>query len=269
MLHVTLGLNAATIRQADLITGLCAAKEAGFVGYEPWVSDFHTLSKDQRVTIKRLCNYLSLKWLPLMGIQNFFVDNANVIRKSELVFSLAAEMEIPVVTVVPGQFDQSDKFAIDEATKELHKLLDKAKMFGIELFFEMVAFHKRPFNNLKKAIALAERAEIKLVIDTFHLAVSRATPEEIAKLSPELIGLVHLSDAVVKEQIEELADEDRVLPGEGNLKLVEILRALRKTNYQGAVSVEVFHPKYADKDAYTVAKEAYKKAKEVLEAAGW
>ena len=67
----------------------------------------------------------------------------------------------------------------------------------------------------------------------------------------------------------ELQDADRVLSGEGGLPLVDMLTAISGIGYKGTVSVEVFHPKYGERDPRDVAQEAYKRAQTVLQAAGW
>jgi len=218
--QVKLGLNAITIRQADLETGLRVAKDAGFVGYEPWVSDLQALTPGHRMEVKKLQDRLGVRWLPLMGIQGFGValNATELTRKGEHILLLAKEMGIHAVTVVPGEVGEDREITVDRASEELRHLAARAASLGVGLFFEMVSFPKRPFNTLAQAKALAERCGVKLVLDTFHLAVSRATLREIEHLDPHIIGLIHLSDAIVQgRELSELQDEDRVLPGEGEL----------------------------------------------------
>ena len=47
------------------------------------------------------------------------------------------------------------------------------------------------------------------------------------------------------------------------------MRALRAIGYAGLFSVEIFQPHYWRQDPMKVAATAYKKARAVLEAAGW
>jgi len=158
----------------------------------------------------------------------------------------------------------------NEAQRELRWLVERAHSHGIRLLYELIGFPTHAFSTLAEANAVTEEADIPLVLDTFHLAVSQTNPEEVAKLSAEAIGLVHLSDALTKAKTpEELRDEDRVLPGEGGLPLTDFLRVILCTGYRGPVSVEVFHPRYKERDPAVVAQEAYHRAKEVLQTSGW
>jgi 4-hydroxyphenylpyruvate dioxygenase len=160
--------------------------------------------------------------------------------------------------------------SIEEGIAALKRFSEEAAAFQITLFLEMMCFPGRPFNTFESSLRLAERSGMKLVLDTFHYIVAGATPEEIGRLPAELVGVVHISDALTKgKHLNELVDADRVLPGEGGLPMVETMDAIRRTGYQGGMSVEVFHPKYAQQPAAGVAHEAYRRAVSLLVQSGW
>ncbi|MCK4392576.1 hypothetical protein KAX17_06685, partial [Candidatus Bipolaricaulota bacterium] len=50
---------------------------------------------------------------------------------------------------------------------------------------------------------------------------------------------------------------------------LDLLTAISRTGYHGPVSVEVFHPRYKERDPAVIAQEAYHRAKEVLQASSW
>ncbi|MEM3658521.1 MAG: sugar phosphate isomerase/epimerase family protein, partial [Candidatus Hadarchaeum sp.] len=244
------------------------AASAGFRGYEPWVEQFNGVDIPHFVKLARRSR---LELLPLMGIHGFFVQPPGQ-QKRELVYALAKELGIREVTLVPGEV--GGKIVAIERDRAYCDILEEimiASRYGIRLICEMVAFPRRPFNTLSEAMELARRTGVKLVLDTFHLAVSQASLEEIRLVPKSLIGLVHLSDAIMTGRTNpaDLVDEDRVLPGEGALPLRDILQVLGETGYQGYVSVEVFHPKYAVMDPEKLVKEAYVRAKSILEDSGW
>jgi sugar phosphate isomerase/epimerase len=138
------------------------------------------------------------------------------------------------------------------------------------LLYELIGFATHVFSTLNAAVAVSREADVPLVLDTFHLAVSETTLTEIAELPCEAIGLVHLSDALSEgKERSELLDGDRVLPGEGGLPLRELLAAIADTGYRGPVSVEVFHPKYGNRSPHEVAREARERTLQILRQAGW
>ncbi len=268
---VKLGLNGATIPSADLESGIRYARDAGFTAYEPRVPMLISyMGRHGQAPRVNMAAQRGLEWLPVNGVEGLFA-----LAKQELgpraveIFALAARFAIPQVILVPGNVT-GRPIPAGKARKELTWLKAEAARLGLSLLYELIGFPEHAFPSLRQAYVLADSTGIPLVLDTFHLAVSRTAREDIARLPGEAIGLVHLSDALTTGKApEELTDEDRVLPGEGGLPLVEILQAIRCTGYQGPISVEVFHPKYKDQDPLLVAQDAFHRATSVLREAGW
>ena len=71
---------------------------------------------------------------------------------------------------------------------------------------------------------------LKLMIDSLHLARAGETPSDVAKIDRGLIGAAQLSDGpVAYPGLEEYLYEalyERAIPGEGQLPLAELLRLL-------------------------------------------
>jgi len=79
------------------------------------------------------------------------------------------------------------------------------------------------------AIRHVSRPSFRLVIDTMHLVRSGSGAADIAVLDPSVIGYVQLCDAPRVSKFVEYADEakfERMVPGTGELPLLEILKAL-------------------------------------------
>jgi sugar phosphate isomerase/epimerase len=79
------------------------------------------------------------------------------------------------------------------------------------------------------ALRHVARADCRLLIDTMHLMRSGSSVADVAALAPELIGYVQLCDAPLVSQHASYMDEAmsaRLVPGEGELPLSELLAAL-------------------------------------------
>jgi len=258
---VPIGLHAAVIPQADLECGLRAASAAGFSAYEPEAARLSDYSQNHLNRDNALRKSLNLDWGPLNELQVFGEQPLN-----DKTLDLAVELGISALTVIPEPTDIS----FDQAVEELRRLQQSARLRGLSVYFEMLCFGKRPFHSAAEALELAGAAGIQLVFDTFHYIVSGARPEEITKIPQAMIGVVHVSDALIQgKNLWELVDEDRVLPGEGDLELVPIMEALSRTGYRRLISVEVFHPKYAKDKPETAAQQAYQRTATLLEQSGW
>jgi len=265
--HV-LGLNGATIPSANLETGVRVAHEAGFGGYEPRVPAL--LDAERRYGGARSFDSLGasgLSWLPLNALEGVFeLDQEALIARARETFGLAARFSIAQVIAVPGR--PARAVPLETARETLSRLVDLARAYEVHVLYELIGFPSHAFPSLRAAVALTADLDVPLVLDTFHLAVSRTDPSELRTLDPERVGLVHLSDALVPGPVAGLRDADRVLPGEGALPIIELLRGILACGYAGAVSVEVFHPRYGAADAEDVARQAHRSAEAAL-AAAW
>jgi sugar phosphate isomerase/epimerase len=87
-------------------------------------------------------------------------------------------------------------------------------------------------NNLATALDAIRhvgRPNFRLLLDTMHLTRSGAVASDIAALDPALIGYVQLADAPLKPHISNYMEEatfERMIPGEGELPLREMLAVL-------------------------------------------
>jgi sugar phosphate isomerase/epimerase len=88
----------------------------------------------------------------------------------------------------------------------------------------------------------------------------------VARLNPDKIVVVHLSDATPRRG-EEWSDADRgVLPGEGVIPLEEGIAAIQSTGYDGAWAIEMISDRYWEWDPWVLAREAKTRAEALLNA---
>ena len=259
----SLGLNGATIAQANLESGLTVAKDAGFSYYEPRIPAL--IDCEEHGCRERALASLrdtDLSWLPLNALEGLFeLTPDRLLARGEEVFSLAERFNVHQVIIVPGK-GRPSFFAAQELLAKLRDLGDK---HGVSLLYEFIGFAEHAFSTLREAHTVANAAGLPLVLDTFHLAVSKTDPERIVVLPAAAIGLVHLSDALTEgKTMAEITDSERVLPGEGGLPLADYVKAILNTGYAGPFSVEVFHPKYKLDDPAMVAKDAFRRASRLL-----
>ncbi|MGQ9629017.1 MAG: sugar phosphate isomerase/epimerase family protein [bacterium] len=80
---------------------------------------------------------------------------------------------------------------------------------------------------------------VGLLFDSFHWFTAEHTISDIDDLPLSKIVHVHINDAPNKPVSEQL-DNQRLLPGEGIIDLVGMLRALKRKGYTGYLSIETF-----------------------------
>jgi sugar phosphate isomerase/epimerase len=132
--------------------------------------------------------------------------------------------------------------------RNLRKIAQVLAGHGPRLGLEFVAPHhlRRQFAHefiftpgLMLELAAEVGENVGLLVDSFHCHSGGASYQHLSSLPREKIVLAHLNDcpAVPVEQVQ---DFQRVLPGSGCIDLPRFVEALRKTGYDGPVSLEVF-----------------------------
>jgi sugar phosphate isomerase/epimerase len=82
---------------------------------------------------------------------------------------------------------------------------------------------------------------VGLLVDAWHVYTSGGTIDDVARLRPEQVVVVHVNDAPAGIAVEEQDDHVRRLPlATGVIDLAGFMGALRRIGYDGPVTVEPF-----------------------------
>lgn len=137
---------------------------------------------------------------------------------------LMAELGVPRINVVSLDPDFS------RTVDQVGTLAELAAQRQIETVVEPVP--GLTIADLATALAVLQhvsRPDVRLVIDTMHLVRSGSGADDLAAIAPEQIGYAQLCDTTLAPQADNYAEEamfERMVPGEGELPLQEILAAL-------------------------------------------
>jgi sugar phosphate isomerase/epimerase len=160
-----------------------------------------------------------------------------------------------------------DPFSIK---KDLQKLALLALPLDIRIAYEALSWgrHVNEFPRAWEIVAEADRANLGLALDSFHMIANRTDLELLRELDPLKVFLVQLSDFLWQEvrspeERIETARHSRVFPGEGvhSEKVAEIVRQLDDMGYRGDYSFEVFNDDYRQLPLPMVAERARRSVK--------
>lgn len=135
-----------------------------------------------------------------------------------------AELDVPRINVVsldPDLGRSFDQFAI---------LTEVAAQRGVQTVVEPVP--GLTVGDLPTALAALRhvaRPEFRLLIDTMHLVRSGSGAADVAAIDPDHIGYAQLNDTTLRPRCDNYMEEamfERLVPGEGELPLRDILSAL-------------------------------------------
>lgn len=123
---------------------------------------------------------------------------------------------------------------IARLTDNLAVLADRAAGFGLTPVLEFFPWTNVPsFNAALDIVTKTGNPEIGILLDTLHFNRSGSALEDISNADPRRLPFFHLCDAKVQHSYTEAellhtAREARLIPGEGQIPLADILARLPK-----------------------------------------
>ena len=154
--------------------------------------------------------------------------------------------------------------------RDLRKLATLAVPHGIRIAYEALSWgrHVTEYTRAWDIVAEADRANLGLAIDSFHILATETGVEGLQEIVSDKIFLVQLADFMWQEirSSEErinTARHFRVFPGEGvhSEKVARLVRDLDQLGYRGDYSFEVFNDDYAQLPPAVVAERARRSVK--------
>jgi sugar phosphate isomerase/epimerase len=158
----------------------------------------------------------------------------------------------------------------DALRKDLQKLAMLAVPFGIRIAYEALSWgrHVNEFPQSWEIVQEADRANLGLCLDSFHIFATATGLERLPEVDPRKVFLVQLSDFMWQETRSpeeriETARHARVFPGEGahGAQVAALVRGLDEMGYRGDYSFEVFNDDYKQLPLPVVAARARRSVK--------
>ena len=159
---------------------------------------------------------------------------------------------------------------MDSVTRDLQKLAMLAVPHGIRIAYEALSWgrHVNDYPLAWQIIADADRANLGLALDSFHMLATGSGREALEEIDPAKIFLVQLADFMwrevrSREERIDTARHMRVFPGEGvhSADVGELIRTLDRLGYRGDYSFEVFNDDYTQLPVALVTERARRSVK--------
>jgi 2-keto-myo-inositol isomerase len=257
--------------RASLEVDVAAARAAGFDYLEIWAPKLRNfLSHNPIADLRQLVGDAGVPPLSINSIEHITFrsteDYEAIKQECRELSAIAAEIKCPYIVVVPGRMPAGDVDVVEESFHVLAELCDIAAEHGVALAFEFLGQPDCSVPTLDLAaeiVRTAARDNLGLVIDSFHFYAGGSNVSMIEKLDPRLIYIFHINDAEDRPRAQ-LEDRHRLLPGLGILPLREMMAAFRSIGYDDVASVEIFRPKYWERDAFELARDAKTAAEQIV-----
>ncbi len=219
---------------------------AGFDGIEIFEQDFLADARSPREVGQRVLDH-GLEITLFQPFRDFEGLPAALRRKAferaEHKFDLMQELGTDLVLVC-SSISPHALGGIDRAADDFAALGERAAARGLRVGYEAMAWG-RYINDHRDAWEVVRRADhpnVGVILDSFHTLSRRIDPETISRIPGDRIFYVQLADApAIEMDLLYLSRHFRCMPGEGDLPVVDFMRAVAATGYSGPISLEIFY----------------------------
>ena len=239
---------------------LRAIAEAGFASVEIFEADFLSFNGAPR-DVARLCRDLGLKISAFQPFRDFegmpepqrARNFERAARKFDLMQELGADLLLVCSNVSPASLG-----GVDRAAADFRELGALAATRGLRVGFEALAWgrHVNDYRDAWEIVRRADHSAVGLILGSFPI-LARNTPLEAIRAVPgDRIFLVQLADAPRLDlDVQSWSRHFRCFPGQGDLPLVDFLKAIQATGYAGPLSLEIFNDQFRAGSAARVARD--------------
>ena len=233
----------------ELPEKLEAIKRAGFDGVEIFENDFLAFDgsardvgrmvRDHGLAITLFQPFRDFEGMPEPQRSRTF-DRAE--RKFDVMQELGTDLVLVCSNVSPIALG-----GLDRAAADFHELGERAAKRGLRVGYEALAWGKH-INDHRDAWEIVRRADhpnIGLILDSFHTLARKIGVNSIRSIPKEKVFIVQLADApLINMDLLYWSRHYRNMPGEGDLPVLDFMRAVAATGYDGFLSLEIFNDQF-------------------------
>ncbi|MFB2563059.1 bifunctional sugar phosphate isomerase/epimerase/4-hydroxyphenylpyruvate dioxygenase family protein [Rhizobium sp. IMFF44] len=233
----------------DLKEKLQAIAKAGFDGVEIFENDFLAFDESPRQVGQMVRDH----GLEITLFQPFrdFEGMPEPLRsrtfdRAERKFDLMQEMGTDLVLVC-SNVSSAALGGIDRAAADFFDLGERAAKRGLRVGYEALAWgrHIHDHRDAWEIVRRADHPNIGLILDSFHTLSRKIDVNSIRSIPKEKIFIIQLADApLIDMDLLYWSRHFRNMPGEGDLPVLEFMKAVAATGYDGYLSLEIFNDQF-------------------------
>ena len=226
-----------------------AMQKVGFTSTELWPRDYY-FSNEGPDAVLGLLGETGMSVSCYQNLRNYEgMPEAQRRDKQRIAEQLFLQMQLLGVEtlVLCSNIDPDSRGDEARIIADLRELGDLAARFGRRVAWEPICWGRwvKDYRHAWRIVKKVEHDAIGLVLDCFHIFTLDLPLDGIADIESAKIFIVEVADFPRgKMDFLELSRAYRLFPGEGSTPIGEFMREVRKTGYDGILSVEVFNAYY-------------------------
>ena len=242
---------------------LAAIARAGFTGVEIFENDFLTYDASPR-EVARMARDQGLEITLFQPFRDFEgmpePQRARAFERAERKFDIMGELGADLMLIC-SNVSQVSLGGIDRAAADFHELGERAAKHGVRVGYEALAWgrHVSDHRDAWEVVRRADHANVGLILDSFHTLSRKIDPNSIRSIPGDKIFIVQLADAPLFDMdLLYWSRHFRNMPGEGDLPVVDFMRAVAATGYTGPLSLEIFNDQFRGGSARALAEDGHR-----------
>jgi 4-hydroxyphenylpyruvate dioxygenase len=250
-----------------------AIAAARFDAVEIFENDLVTFSGTP-VDVRDACRELGLDIVTLQPFRDFEGmppgQRERAFARAERKFDVMQELGCDLLMICSNVSPDS-LGGIDRAAADLRELGERAAKRGLRIAFEALAWgrHINDYRDSWEAVRRADHPAVGLVLDSFHILARGTDLSAIRSIPGDRIFLVQLADApLLQMDYLSWSRHFRNFPGQGDLPVLDFMKALQATGYNGALSLEIFNDQFRAGSARSVAVDGHRSLRFMLDQLG-
>ncbi len=264
-------LNTATIRSHNLSLDkeLDVAAQAGYSSVEPWMEKIGRYAEGGRTLkdLKKKLEDLNLTVESAIGFARWIAEDEEArnqgLEQLKREMDMLAQIGAKRIAAPPAGATGPDRLDLFRAAERYRAILDIGDGIGVIPQLEIWGPSKNLSRLGEAAFVLAEAAHPKacLLPDIYHIYKGGSDHAGLDVLAPNVIQVFHMNDYPADPPRDTIGDRDRVMPGDGIAPTPRVLKSLQAKGAPVVLSLELFDPRLAQRDALDVAQEGIRKMK--------
>lgn len=270
-------LNMSTINggEVPLREQIKIAADAGYDAIEPWLRDIekHLQQGGDLSSLRREIADLGLGVDSAIAFGKWIVDDETE-RKAGLEQS---KRDMDIIRAIGGRriaappvgATNEPGLNLNAAADRYRALLEIGRARDVLPQVELWGFSKN-LSTLAEVLyvaAAANHPDACVLLDVYHLYKGGSDFSNIGLVPGAKMHCLHMNDYPAEPPRAQIADKDRVYPGDGVAPLSMILRTLSQGGFNGTLSLELFNRTYWQQPPAEVAKRGLEKMKQAVAAA--
>ena len=226
-----------------------AIAAAGFKGVEIFEADLLSFNGTPR-DVARMVEGLGLNVLTFQPFRDFEgmpePQRTRTFARAERKFDLMGELSCNQLFVCSNVSPDS-LGGIERAAGDFRELGERAAKRGIRVGYEALGWgrHIHDYRDAWEVVRRADHPAVGIVLDSFHIFARRTDLTPMRSIPHDKIFLVQLADAPwLDMDVMQWSRHFRCFPGQGDFPLIDYMKAVLATGYDGPLSLEVFNDEF-------------------------